>query len=249
MDTQLVMSRKPSFRTSDWWQSNRRIAVGVRDREVPLRQRTGGPNARPLWRGPARTRQHARPTPWLAALQAVAHALQAKDPYTAGHSLRVSVFARVIAERLGLSTDHVKTVALAAELHDVGKIGVPERLLHKEGRLTLGEYHQIMQHTVLGEEILAPVLGDYPEILRAVRSHHERIDGRGSPDGLSGEDIPLAARIIGVADSFDAMTSDRPYRRAMSVSVALAELRRNRGAQFDGACVDVLCQVVESAAG
>ncbi len=220
----------------------------MRNREVPLRQRTRGPNPRPLWLGPVRTRRQARPNPWLAALQAVAHALHAKDPYTAGHSLRVSAFARVIAGRLGLSTDHVKTIALAAELHDVGKIGVPDRLLHKEGRLTLGEYQQIMQHTVMGEEILAPVLGDCPEILRAVRSHHERIDGLGGPDGLSGDDIPLAARIIGVADSFDAMTSDRPYRRAMSLSVAVAELRRNRGTQFDGACVDVLCQVVESAA-
>ena len=247
MNTQLVTSRQPSCRTSDGW-SRRRIGAGVRDREVPLRQGTLGLTARPLWRGPARSRRHARPTPWLAALQAIAHALQAKDPYTAGHSIRVSAFARVIAGRLGLSTDHVRTVALAAELHDVGKIGVPDRLLHKEGRLTLGEYQQIMQHPVWGEEILAPVLGDYPQILRAVRSHHERIDGRGGPDGLSGEDIPLAARIIAVADSFDAMTSDRPYRRAMSVSAALAELRRSRGTQLDKACAEVLCGVVETCA-
>src|SRR5437899_11546284 len=123
-------------------------------------------------------------------------------------------------------------IALGAELHDSGKIGVSEAVLHKAGKLTEAEYRHIMEHPVIGARILAPLMRDVPPALAIVRSHHERLDGKGFPDGLKGDQIPLEVRVVGVADSFDAMTSVRPYRPALSVRKALQELDDGKGTQF-----------------
>jgi diguanylate cyclase (GGDEF)-like protein len=168
----------------------------------------------------------------LATIQALAAAVDAKDPYTQGHSRRVADLARMMAERLQLSSEQMDRIFTAATLHDVGKIGIPDRVLQKAERLD-GEEQRLMEtHPVLGEVIVgkAPQLAD---TLAGVRSHHERWDGRGYPDGLAGEQIPLDARILALADTFDAMTSDRPYRRGLPVEIALQEIVRNAGAQFD----------------
>src|SRR5438034_1317066 len=129
-------------------------------------------------------------------------------------------------------------VALGAELHDIGKIGVSEAVLHKASKLTEAEYRHIMEHPVIGARILAPLMRDVPTALAIVRSHHERLDGKGFPDGLKGDQIPLEVRVVGVADSFDAMTSVRPYRPALSVQRALQELDDGKGTQFHPPAVE-----------
>jgi putative two-component system response regulator len=207
-----------------------------RTRRTPSRPRICFSVARTTQRLP-QPRQH---DVFYGALQALAHALQAKDPYTAGHSLRVSHIAKWMARELGFAPTLVRQVGIAADLHDIGKIGIAEELLHKAGRLTEAEYHQVMRHTTIGEEIVAPLLGDDQIVRQVVRWHHEHVDGGGGPDGLRGEEIPLAARIVAVADAFDAMTSARPYRNALSLDVARRELRRESGSHFDPMCVAAL---------
>ena len=170
---------------------------------------------------------------FLEGVQALAVALEAKDAYLRGHSTRVAEYAMGAARRLGLSRDEVDTLALGAHLHDIGKIGVREEILHKPDRLTDDEYRHIMEHPVIGARILAPLLKDRPIALAIVRSHHERLDGSGLPDGLRGDAIPVAVRVTSVADAFDAMTSERPYRSGLAVERALNELRTGRGVQFD----------------
>ena len=180
---------------------------------------------------------------FIATFKTLAQALEAKDSSTAGHSFRVSAYARAIARELGLSQGEVEQIALAAELHDIGKIGVPERLLNKRSALLPSEYRQIMEHTVEGERILKPLFQDYPVILSIVRGHHERVDGRGLPDGKRGDEIPLPTKIVTVADAFDAITSERWYRPARSVRFALDELHRKAGTQFDSECVAAFASV------
>ncbi len=170
---------------------------------------------------------------FLEGIQSIVHALEAKDQYTQGHSTRVAAYAGAVARRLGFEEDEVQLVELGAELHDVGKIGVSEAILNKQGALSEEEYRYIMQHTVIGARIMAPLLRDVPAVLGTVRSHHERMDGRGLPDGLKGEEIPLNARLVSVVDAFDAMTTVRSYRPSMSPDTALRELSANSGAQFD----------------
>src|SRR5205809_7908903 len=132
----------------------------------------------------------------------------------------------------------METIALGAELHDIGKIGVSDVVLRKAGKLTEAEYRHIMEHPSIGARILAPLMRDVPAALAIVRSHHERLDGKGFPDGLKGDQIPLEVRIAAVADSFDAMTSLRPYRPALSVEKALQELEEGKGKQFHPPAVD-----------
>ncbi len=180
---------------------------------------------------------------FLEGVQTLAHALEAKDPYTKGHSARVAAYAGRMAAVLGISDADIQLIELGAELHDVGKIGVRESVLQKPSRLTDEEYRHIMEHTVVGARILEPLLKHAPQVLSVVRSHHERLDGTGLPDGLLGDQIPLHARVVAVADSFDAMTSGRPYRPARGVADALEELRRGAGSQWDGAIVDALLAV------
>src|SRR6185503_18474197 len=174
---------------------------------------------------------------FLEAVQTLVHALEAKDAYTQGHSARVSAYAGRTARQLGLADADVQLIELAAEMHDVGKIGVREAVLLKNGRLTDEEYRHIMEHTVIGARIMAPLFKNAPEALSIVRSHHERVDGLGFPDGLKGDQIPFYARLVSVVDAFDAMTSGRTYRAPMPVDRALAELRANVDTQFDPAIV------------
>ena len=183
---------------------------------------------------------------YLGSMQALAEALEVKDAYTRGHSVRVGQYSAAIARQLGLPDDVVRDVEVGGQVHDIGKIGVRESVLNKPGPLTDDEYHHIMTHPILGWRILLPLLGDAPGILGVVRSHHERFDGRGVPDGLAGEAIPVEARIAAVADAFDAMTSGRPYRRVgrMPMESALVELQRARGAQLDPAMVDAFTAAV-----
>lgn len=174
---------------------------------------------------------------FLAALQSLADALEVKDAYTWGHSTRVSRYAMAIARELGLPPMMLEQIDFGSRLHDIGKIGVREAVLNKEGPLTADEYAHVMEHPVIGWRLLAPLMHEMPHALAVVRSHHERVDGRGTPDGLRALEIPIEARITAVADSFDAMTSGRPYRAGVSVEEAVAELRRCAGTQFCTECV------------
>ena len=162
--------------------------------------------------------------------------LDARDQYTAGHSASVAHYARDIARRLGLTDEDQRLAHVCGLVHDVGKIGLPPGLLEKPGPLTLEERRQMEQHPVIGERILTKV-DDYSEIAKIVRHHHERVDGLGYPDGLDGEEIPLLAKIISVADAYDAMTSDRPYRDAMPSRVARLRLAQAVESQFDTSVV------------
>jgi len=172
----------------------------------------------------------------LSFATALVATLDARDQYTAGHSAAVAIYARDIAERMGLWEEQQELVHLCGLVHDIGKIGLPAGLLEKPGPLTLEERRQMEQHSEIGERILRNV-DDYSEIADVVRSHHERIDGMGYPDGISGDEIPVLARIIGVADAYDAMTSDRPYREALPSRVARMRLAQAVGTQFDTAVV------------
>lgn len=166
--------------------------------------------------------------------------LARKDGYTIAHSRRVSCYAVQIARELGLGPNVMRYVEVAGQLHDIGKVGVPTDLLRRAGPLSASEYRMVLRHTLIGEAILSPALPPGHPVLGAVRSHHEQWDGSGFPDGLRGSAIPFVARMVAVADAFDAMTSTRTYRPALSVSAALCELERTAGAQFDPACVAAL---------
>jgi putative nucleotidyltransferase with HDIG domain len=168
----------------------------------------------------------------LSFASALVATLDARDRYTAGHSAAVAIYARDIAERLALEPREQQLVHLCGLVHDIGKIGLPPGLLEKPGALTLEERRQMEEHSVIGERILAKV-DDYAEIAKIVRHHHERVDGQGYPDGLVGQDIPLLSRIISVADAYNAMTSDRPYRDAMPSQVARLRLAQAVESQFD----------------
>lgn len=168
----------------------------------------------------------------LSFATALVATLDARDRYTAGHSAAVAIYARDIATRMALSEAETQLAHLCGLVHDIGKIGLPPGLLEKPGALTLDERRQMEEHTMIGERILANV-DDYAEIAQIVRHHHERVDGQGYPDGLSGEEIPLLSRIISVADAYNAMTSDRPYRDAMPSQVARLRLAQAVESQFD----------------
>jgi putative two-component system response regulator len=166
----------------------------------------------------------------LRAAHALAAAVEAKDQYTAGHARRVTAYALNIAREFD-DIDHLR-FRLAGDLHDVGKIGVPDSVLNKPGRLTAGELKLVRKHPVIGARILEPLIDD-PLVIGVVRSHHERWDGSGYPDGLAGEDIPLPARVLSVADALDAMTSHRAYRRGLDWADVVAEIIAGSGHQFD----------------
>jgi putative nucleotidyltransferase with HDIG domain len=172
----------------------------------------------------------------LSFASALVATLDARDRYTAGHSAAVAVYCRDIAERMGLSDEEQQLVHLCGLVHDIGKVGLPPGLLEKSGALTLEERRQMEQHPVIGERILSKV-EDYTDIARIVRHHHERFDGLGYPDNLSRGEIPLLSRIIAVADAYNAMTSDRPYRDAMPSRVARLRLAQAVESQFDTSVV------------
>jgi putative nucleotidyltransferase with HDIG domain len=198
-----------------------------------------------LVRGLAAAEAETRTT-YLGAIQALAATLDARDPYTAGHSERVSKYAVLIAQHLRLPEERVEVIRLGALLHDIGKIGVPDEILRKPGALTAIEFDQIKRHPTLGARILRQVPFLRPH-LPIVELHHESPDGRGYPFGLRGMEIPLDARIVHVADAFDAMTSARAYRPARPASTALAELQLHAGTQFDSEVVAALHAVMPSA--
>jgi putative nucleotidyltransferase with HDIG domain len=172
----------------------------------------------------------------LSFATALVATLDARDRYTAGHSAAVAIYARDIAKRLGLTEQEQQLVHLCGLVHDVGKIGLSAGLLEKPGALSLDERRQMERHSEIGEGILRNV-DDYSEIAAIVRHHHERVDGNGYPDRLEGGEIPLLARIIAVADAYNAMTSDRPYRDAMPSRVARLRLAQAVESQFDTAVV------------
>jgi response regulator RpfG family c-di-GMP phosphodiesterase len=185
---------------------------------------------------------------FLASIQSLADALEVKDPYTHGHSLRVSNYSVAIARAIGLSDEMVQQIEIGGRVHDIGKIGVREAILNKAGPLTADEYQHIMTHPTVGWRILSPLLHEMPMSLNIVRWHHERFDGSGAPDRLVSDAIPLEARIVAVADTFDAMTSIRPYRPGVPLDDTLAELRRCSGAQFDPVCVGAFLEAYDAGA-
>jgi putative nucleotidyltransferase with HDIG domain len=169
--------------------------------------------------------------------------LELKEGYEGEHTAAVSRVAVALAAQLGLSPNLRRQIELGALLHDVGKLTVPDRVLTKSGPLNELEWTAMRRHAALGERMLLHIV-DFPEVLSIVRSHHERWDGQGYPDGISGEDIPLGARVVAVADAYQAMIEIRPYRRPRSPEEALAEISAAAGRQFDPACVEALRAVI-----
>lgn len=179
----------------------------------------------------------------LNTTRSLAEAIDAKDSYTRGHCERVAQFAIATARKMGIPESRMESIYIASLLHDVGKIGVSESILHKPKGLTKEEFESIKKHPLLSVKILSPI--NFPwDILPAVRQHHERIDGEGYPDGLTGDEISLEARIIEVTDAYEAMISDRPYRKALSEEEAITELKRCAGRQFDPKVVNVFLKVL-----
>ena len=180
---------------------------------------------------------------YIDTLGALTTAIDAKDSYTHGHSKRVTEFSVLLGQEIGLEKADLENLKIAAVLHDIGKIGIPETILNKPGRLTDEEFEVIKSHPELGTRILAPVEFLAP-IIPTIRHHHERLDGRGYPLGLAGDKIPRSSRIIAIADTYDAMTSDRPYRKAMDLEVACAEIIRCKGTQFDPDLADAFVRML-----
>jgi putative nucleotidyltransferase with HDIG domain len=165
-------------------------------------------------------------------LSMLSRAIEARDPYMRGHSARVTRLAETIARRLGWSEERLASLRAGGRLHDIGKLGVSDDVLSKEGRLDEDEFAEIREHPKIGAKLLLRLTA-FREALPYVLYHHERWDGNGYPSGKAGENIPVEARVLAIADAFDAMTSDRPYRRALSPGEALAEVERCAGTQFD----------------
>jgi HD-GYP domain-containing protein (c-di-GMP phosphodiesterase class II) len=182
---------------------------------------------------------------FLGSIQMLSAAIDEKDPYTRGHSSRVAKYSVIIGEKLGLSAEDLDRLHISALLHDVGKIGVDDRVLKKPGSLTDEEFELMKQHPVKGANIMRPV-AQLKEMLPGIELHHEHLDGRGYPYGLRGEDIPLMARIIAVADTFDAMTTNRPYQTAMDVDFAIKRVRQLSGTKFDPSVAEALESGVQS---
>jgi len=180
----------------------------------------------------------------IASVTLTARALEARDPYTQGHSERVAAYAAEIAKEMELSPQEVDDIALAGKLHDIGKIGISDKVLLKPGKLDQDEYEQIKAHPKKSVEILTPLAFLAPTF-KMIYFHHERYDGKGYPKGLKGENIPLGARILAVADTYDALTSTRPYRHACSMDEAVKILLEVKGTQLDSACVDAFLKVLD----
>ena len=180
---------------------------------------------------------------YLETILALALAVEAKDPYSAGHSKRVGFYASQIGEQMGLDREMLRTLNDGGVLHDIGKIGIKDEILLKTAPLTPDEHKIMQQHSIIGEAIVKPVRS-LAKVVDLVRCHHERYDGNGYPSGLKGEAIPLGARILAVADTYDAMVTDRPYRKRLSLEQTMAELKRCAGAQHDPVVVEAFLQVL-----
>lgn len=170
--------------------------------------------------------------------------IEKRDPYTGGHTQRVFLGGVEIAKQLDVDDEFIRNLRMSSLLHDIGKIGIEDSILRKQGHLTDSEYDIMKSHPRLGVEIFGHIDG-LKEMVNGVLHHHERYDGRGYPDGLAGEDIPLEARIIAISDTYDAMTSDRPYRKGLSHEIACEEIKKNAGSQFDPKIVDAYFRALE----
>lgn len=220
------VTREQNFKLQDM---NRNLEHKVRERTKQLAEKN-----------------HELRTAYVQTIRALAEAVDAKDAYTRGHSERVGVYASKIAREMGFPKEFIERVYIAGLLHDVGKIGVRDAVITKPDRLTPEEYEEIRRHPEIGAKILEPVTF-LSDVVRCVRHHHEWFDGsdRGYPDRLRGDDIPLPSRIILVADTCEAMTSDRPYRRGLGLESVIEELHKYSGTQFDPACVAAFLKVLD----
>jgi putative nucleotidyltransferase with HDIG domain len=189
--------------------------------------------------------QRARERSYVEAVGAVVTAADARDHETSGHSFRVALYALALARSLGLAPGTLKAIEWGSLLHDVGKMVVPDSILRKPGPLTANEWHIMKQHPTWGFDMLAEVSFLQPAAIDIIYSHHERWDGQGYPRGLAGEQIPRTARIFAVVDTYDALTSDRPYRRACGHGAAVAEMQRIAGQQLDPEIVEAFCRLPE----
>ena len=178
-------------------------------------------------------------------LETLAGTIDAKDKYTNGHSMRVAIYSTILAEKLGWNESQIEKLRYEALLHDIGKIGVPDSILNKPSKLSDMEFDLIKSHTLVGSDILKNMVA-VPNATEVARHHHERFDGRGYPTGISGTEIPLNARIVCIADSFDAMSSDRIYRKALSKEIIREELIKGRGTQFDPNLLDVFLELFDA---
>jgi HD-GYP domain-containing protein (c-di-GMP phosphodiesterase class II) len=178
-------------------------------------------------------------------LSVLANAIEARNAYASGHTRRVGAFARAAARRLGFGEPALRAVELGSVLHDIGEIGIPDRILTKPGPLTPEEEEQVMRHPSIGARLLRSV-PELEHLVPFVLHHHERFDGTGYPHGLAENAIPFGARLLAVADAFDAMTTDRPYRTRLSPATAIAELADGAGGQFDPTVVDALRQAYQA---
>jgi len=176
-------------------------------------------------------------------IMAFSEALEARDQYTAGHSRRVMEYSKSIGHRMKLDKQDIEDLKRSALLHDIGKIGIPDMVLQKQTKLTDEEYDIIKSHSERGSAILKHIKS-FKDLVPAVYHHHERFDGEGYPQGIKGTEIPLHARIIAVADTFDAMTSNRAYRKALSLRTALSEIERNKGIQFDPDVANIFIEIL-----
>ncbi|MCI8749630.1 MAG: HD domain-containing protein [Lachnospiraceae bacterium] len=182
---------------------------------------------------------------YLESIETLRYTVEAKDSYTRGHSDRVSEYAILIGKKVGLSEDELKTLQIGGLFHDIGKIGVPDTILQKEAKLTEHEYSEIKNHPSIGAHILSTAT-IFKEIIPIVKHHHERYDGHGYPTKLQGEDIPYLARIITIADTFDAMTSKRSYRNALPMETVISEFEKCKGTQFDPKLADTFLYILKN---
>jgi putative nucleotidyltransferase with HDIG domain len=182
---------------------------------------------------------------YMESIETLRYTVEAKDPYTKGHSDRVAQYSLLIGKKMGLSEEEQNKLLIGGLFHDIGKIGVPDTILRKTERLTDEEYSEIKNHPSIGAHILAPAT-IFQDVIPIVKHHHEKYDGRGYPAQLKGEDIPLYARIAAVADTFDAMTSKRPYRDALPVETVIAEVERCKGTQFDPQIADIFLDILKN---
>lgn len=178
----------------------------------------------------------------VSAFEIFAQAIELRDTYTGAHCQRVTVFAILLGQQLNLPPEDLELISIGTLLHDIGKIGIADAILRKPDKLTPAEFEMMKTHTTNGAKIIEPV-GQFVSVLPIVRSHHERWDGGGYPDGLAGEDIPRLARIVAVADAFDAMVFDTPYSRGQAAEIAFAEIEKQQGLQFDPKIVTALLQL------
>lgn len=207
----------------------RRLETEVRDREKQLLRREDAIHAL-----------------FLKGVRSIVLSLEAKDKYTKDHSKKVSDLSDKIAAKMGFGPSSRRRIRIAGLLHDIGKIGIDRKILHKEGPLTNEEYDTIKEHPLISERILSPMMQRFPDIVKACRHEHEKWNGSGYPDGLKGQDIPIASRIIAVADCYDAITSDRPYRNSQGKQIAVNTIRVNSGTQFDPEVVKAFLELADT---